>query len=77
VAALVLGISSMIVWCCPLIGLPVAITGLVLGIVSRNSPNRGMAITGIVLSTVGLILAVANGVLGAILAISGQQPPMM
>jgi hypothetical protein len=76
VASLILGVSSLIVWCCPLIGLPVAITGLVLGIVARNSPNRGMAITGIVLSAVGLLLSVANGVLGAILAISGQQPMM-
>ena len=72
-ASLILGISSMIVWCCPLIGLPVAGTGLILGIVALKGPSRGMAIAGVVLSVVGLLLALANAVLGAILMVSGEM----
>ena len=72
-ASLILGISSMIVWCCPLIGLPVAGTGLILGIVALKGPSRGMAIAGIVLSVLGLLLALANGILGAILMVAGEM----
>ncbi|HUT93143.1 MAG TPA: hypothetical protein VMY37_27005 [Thermoguttaceae bacterium] len=72
-ASLILGISSMIVWCCPLIGLPVAGTGLILGIVALKGPSRGMAIAGVVLSVLGLLLALAMLVLNIILFASGEM----
>ncbi|MBO0838756.1 MAG: hypothetical protein J2P28_25010, partial [Actinobacteria bacterium] len=59
IISLVLGIISLplAVFFWP-IGLPAAIGGLVLGILSRRSPGRGLAIGGIVTSAVGLGLSV-------------------
>jgi phage FluMu protein Com len=74
VASLVLGIISLLRWCCPLLGLPIAGTGLVLGMMSLKSGRRGMAIAGVVLSGIGLALALANAIYGAMLAASGQHP---
>lgn len=62
VAALVLGIVAIvcaIIPCLQLIGLVTGIVGLVLGIVSRKSVTRhGMAVTGIVLSSISIGLTV-------------------
>ncbi|MBP3753911.1 MAG: DUF4190 domain-containing protein [Lachnospiraceae bacterium] len=74
VASLVLGIISLIAWFIPLFGLPISIVGLVLGIKSVKSEKRGMAIAGIVTSSIGLILSVVNGALGAYMAATGQFP---
>jgi hypothetical protein len=71
-ASLVLGIVSLIAWLLPIVGLPVAITGLVLGILSASGVKRGMAITGIVLSSIGLVLGVINFAVGAYLGATGQ-----
>ncbi len=76
IAALVLGICSLVVWCCPLLGAPVAIIGLILGVLAWNSASRGMAIAGVVMCALGLLLSIANGILGAMMAISGQGPMM-
>ena len=64
VASLVLGCVAMIAWCCPLIGLPLTITGLILGILDLQGPKRTMAIWGIVLNAVGLLLTIANAIAG-------------
>jgi len=72
VTSLVLGIASLLMWCCPLLGVPMAGTGLILGIVAMKGSNRGMAIAGVVLNAVGLLLAIANAVVGVILAVSGE-----
>ena len=57
IASLVLGIISLCgsvsFWCGGLLGL----IGIVLGALGINSRNRSMAIAGIVLSAIGLILA--------------------
>ena len=52
--SLILGLVS-IFGLFPFIQLPAGIAGLVLGIRSRSSANRGLAIAGIVLSAVGLL----------------------
>ncbi len=57
-AALVLGIIGLIAWLIPLLGYPITITGLVLGIKSRKSEKRNMAIAGIVLCSIGLALSI-------------------
>lgn len=67
VAALVLGIVGLIAWLLPLVGYPVTIVGLVLGIKSVKSEKRGMAIAGIVMSSIGLVLTLINSILGVIL----------
>lgn len=59
IAALVLGISSIVVGCCmSYMGIPLAITGIVLGIVSlvKKKPGKGMAIAGIVTGSVAIVL---------------------
>lgn len=76
IGSLVLGIIAMIAWLCPLIGLPIAIVGLILGILSLKTPKRGLAIAGIVLSGIGLLLTLANAGLGVYMALNnaGQTP---
>lgn len=71
-ASLVLGICSTVLWLCPLMGLALSITGLVLGIQSNRACRRGTATAGIVLSIVGLVLSAVNGILGAYLGATGQ-----
>jgi hypothetical protein len=69
IVSLVLGIVSLLAWLVWPIGLLVSIPGLVLGIISRRSPSRGLAIGGIVTSSVGLGLSLINIILGIILAL--------
>ena len=72
VTSLVLGILGMLAWIIPLFGLPITIVGLVLGCRSVSGDGRGMAIAGIVLNTIGLVLTVINGAIGAYLGATGQ-----
>ncbi|UOE96199.1 MULTISPECIES: DUF4190 domain-containing protein [Bacillaceae] len=71
IASLVLGLVAIIFWLIPLFGIPITIVGLVLGIIARKSNKRGMAIAGIILSSIFLLLSLINAVLGAILVLSG------
>lgn len=74
VAAMVLGIIGLVAWCIPLIGFPVNLIGFILGVVNvKQAEGRGMAIAGIVTSTIGLILTVINAILGAIIGMAWQQ----
>ena len=57
-ASLVLGIISLIVWLLPLIGFPVSIVGLILGVRKKYT-------VGIVLNVIGLVITVANSAIGA------------
>lgn len=74
VASLVLGIIGMLAWLIPLFGLPISVTGLVLGATSTNSTRRTMAIFGIVLCSIALLATIANAALGIYLAVTGQNP---
>lgn len=69
VASMVLGISGFVAWCLPLIGYPVTIVGLVLGIVALNkgTSGKGMAIAGVVMCSITLILTLLNSILGAVM----------
>jgi len=58
ITSLVLGICS-VVFTCIYGGLPLGILGLIFGILARKSSKKGMAIAGIILSSVGLVLGVA------------------
>ena len=75
VASFVLGLSSAVFWCIPIFGLPLGIVGLVLGIVALKSRSPGMAVTGIVLSGIGAVLAALVGVLWGV-AVAGPAPWM-
>lgn len=60
VAALVLGIIGLIAWLLPILGYPVTIVGLVLGIKSVKSEKRGMAIAGIVMCSIDLFFPLST-----------------
>ncbi len=55
IAALVLGIVSLVLWCFWFISVPCAILAFILGLVGLKKPGKGMAIAGVV---TGLITAV-------------------
>lgn len=60
VTSMVLGIVSLAFFCIPYLALPVGIVGLILGIVSikGHKDGKGMAIAGIIMSSVGIVIAV-------------------
>ncbi len=72
VASLVLGILSLLVWLLPILGIPVGVIGLTLGILGLGGSRRGLAITGVILSAIGLAFALVNAVVGAYLGATGQ-----
>jgi hypothetical protein len=72
IASLCLGLFGLIAWFLPIIGFPVTITGLVLGIKSLNGARKGMATAGIVLCIIGLIATTGNAAIGAYLGATGQ-----
>jgi len=65
VTAMVLGIVSCLVFCCPPIGLAAGLAGLACGFAGLKTRARKAAITGLVLSGVGLTFATGFGVLMA------------
>ena len=72
-ASLVLGLLSIVAWIIPLFGLPMTITGLVLGIKGLGPHSRTRAAVGIVLCAL-LIITIINAGLGAYLGFMGQHP---
>jgi hypothetical protein len=67
IASLILGIDSLpLGFCCGLFSLPVSATGVILGIIgiTKSPDSKGLAITGTVLSGVGIVLAVLMVILG-------------
>ncbi len=72
IASLVLGICGIVGCCLPILGYPVAITGLVLGIIGKNKGAKNLAIAGIIVSSVTLGLTLINSILGVIMALNGQ-----
>ncbi len=69
-AAFILGLIGLLAWCLPIVGLPLSITGLILGLIDINSSRRGMAIAGVVLSALCLLLSIANAAAGVYLALN-------
>lgn len=65
VAPMILGIIGLVAWLLPIIGLPVTITGLILGICKKSQ-------AGIVLNVIGLVLSLVNSIYGAILGSQGK-----
>lgn len=62
----------MIAWLLPIAGLPIKVVGIVMSAKSLNSVKRSLALTGVILSIIGLIFAIINASLGAYLAASGR-----
>lgn len=74
IASLVLGVINLITCCIPCCGVPLSLIGLGLGIGGINSPQKTLAIIGIVLNSVALLMALVNGAYGAYLGATGQNP---
>ena len=56
IAALTLGVVGLVAFCCPLLGLPFSVLGLVFAVVSRSSDEPpGFATAALVLTILGLI----------------------
>lgn len=72
IASLVLGCFGLVAWCLPLLGYPVTIAGLVLGIIGIKKGGKGLAIAGIILSAIFLICTLVNSILGAAMAINNM-----
>jgi hypothetical protein len=73
IAALILGVLGLGGACLPILGLPLNIIGLILGIKALKSAGRGMAISGVVLCSIGLLLTIVNAAVGVYLAVTGQH----
>jgi hypothetical protein len=78
IVSLVLGVISLCASFFALCGAPISIIGIILGILSlrKPSPQRGLAIGGIVLNSIGLLLAILFtiliGAMGFISSSSGN-----
>jgi len=68
VASLVLGIFGMIAFLLPILGVPVTVTGIILGALDLKSPKREVALAGLILSSIGCGLSLLNALVGAIMA---------
>ncbi len=71
ITSLVLGIIGMLAWFLPICGFPIAIVGLVLGIVGKDSSKHGLAVAGIVMTIISLILTIINGTVGVYMGLTG------
>jgi len=64
-AATVLGVLSLICWLLPIIGYPVTIAGIIVGIMSWQKGEDATA--GTVMSSIGLALTIINSIAGAVM----------
>jgi hypothetical protein len=72
VVGLIFGILSLILWLVPLLGLPVAMVGLVFSIGDLKAGKK-LATTALVCSIIGLVLVLINSVVGAYLGAIGDH----
>lgn len=56
IAALVLGIVSLVLWCMWMISIPCSILALIFGILGIKKPGKGMAIAGIITGSIALAI---------------------
>ena len=66
-ASLILGIISLVAWLLPLIGYPVSIVGLCLGI--SNVKKEKDTFSKVILSAIGLGITAINSIAGVIIAL--------
>lgn len=73
VSSMILGIMGIVAWILPIIGFPITIAGLVLGINGKKKGGKGFAIAGIILCIITLVLTIANSAIGAYQGYIGQN----
>ena len=66
-ASLIFGLIGVVAWIFPLVGYPITIGGLVLGIVGHKSDSSSRALIGIVLSVIFLLATIASSIYGVML----------
>lgn len=72
-ASLVLGITGLVTaLLLPIVGIPVAIVGLIMGVIGQKSSKKGMALAGLILSIIGVVAGIINAAIGAALGAIGQ-----
>jgi RNA polymerase subunit RPABC4/transcription elongation factor Spt4 len=74
IVSLVLGLIGLIAWFIPLLGFPVAIIGLIMGIVGQKSTKKSMATAGLILSIISLVATIINSAIGAYQGATGTHP---
>lgn len=70
IASLILGIVGLVAWILPLLGYPINIIGLILGIISNKKEKNKFSKTGIILSAIGLGITAINSIAGVIIVLS-------
>lgn len=70
-ASLILGIIGLIAWILPLVGVPIAVLGLFLGINVKKHEKLLMAQRGILFCSLSLIFSILNSAVGAYLTMKG------
>jgi hypothetical protein len=75
--SLVLGIASLVFWLLPILGFPVAIAGLITGVLARSGSRRGMALAGMICSIIGFALSLINAAVGVYLAVNKPAGAMI
>jgi RNA polymerase subunit RPABC4/transcription elongation factor Spt4 len=74
IASLVLGINSLWAFIIPLFGYPVAVVGVIMGIVGQKSSKNRLAAAGLILSIIGLVATIVNSAIGAYQGAVSQLP---
>lgn len=70
IASLILGIIGLVAWILPLLGYPINIIGIILGIISNKKEKNKFSKTGIILSAIGLGITAINSIAGVIMVLS-------
>lgn len=72
VCSLTCGMVSLVGWILPICGGPTSLVGLVVGIQGLRGRMPGVAVAGLLLSGLGMALAMANATLGALMFLGAQ-----
>lgn len=73
--ALILAILGLIFWLLPIAGLPISIAGLVLALRALPTGQRRKALIAVVLSALGILLALGYAAVGVYVGMHWGEPP--
>jgi hypothetical protein len=77
ITAFLVGLAALALWVVPPWGLAVSLTGLILGLRSRGSWHKGLALAGAILSFIGLAVVIANLTVGIYHVPAGTLRPFL
>lgn len=70
ITAAVIGGVNLISWCLPLCGFPLAVAGIVFGILGLKSSLKGLSLAGLIVSGISLLFTLVNAAVGVFLQLS-------